>query len=318
MPTLRSYPPRVTVSFITTSAALRPNNPSGHPSVLSRLLGGWGSEMTFLRMQPVSVAAQQLIDSGGAGERNFLKVTAQAPAPLPVVRSESPITSAAPATPWAPPSAVNKAYADFGPALSTDAVSELLGTPTGAGPALPTTPSRTMQRLRQDELNRISNRVDLALGSWEDAIRPPEEWEASDGDAEEIQGTIDRLLVGQRQRGHERRNMLLPVADATHQAKQLKQLERIEREYREEEEEVGGTESVAEAVAAIRACKERLGALHVKEKELLVEMRASVDTLGAELDELRGGGEVAVARQREAEEALEDAHALAASLQACV
>jgi hypothetical protein len=285
--------------------------------------GRAGFEMTVLRMQPASVAAAALVTGGAAEERSFLKITSQsAPKPVVVERSLSPTPTTAAAIPWVPPPTVNKMCADIGPALSEDAVSELLGTaiepPDGTATRREPAPSRSMQRQRQEELERINARINQATDAWDDAIRPPGEWDAGDvpQDAEEIQKEIQLLLAGQRKRGSERRDMLEPVADSSHQANQLKQLQQMERESLEEQgESDGGAANVDAAVAVIRTCKERLSALHEKEKELLVIMQTSMGTLGAELLELRGSSAMDAARQLEAEEALKEARALAAALQ---
>ena len=175
-----------------------------------------------------------------------------------------------------------------------------------------------MQRQRREELERINARINQATDAWDDAIRPPEKWDGGHvpEDAEEIQKEIQLLLAGQRKRGSARRDMLEPVADASHQMNQLKQLQQIERESLEEQgESDGGAANVDAAVAVIRMCKERLSALHEKEKELLITMQSSMGMLGAELLELRGNSALDEERQREAEAALKEARELAASLQ---
>ena len=278
--------------------------------------------MTVLRMQPASVAAAALVTNGAADERNFLNITSQSvPKPVVVERGLSPPTTAT-AVPWVPPSTVNKMCADIGPALSEDAVSELLGAanapPDGTATRREPAPSRSMQRQRREELERINARINQATDAWDDAIRPPEKWDGGHvpEDAEEIQKEIQLLLAGQRKRGSARRDMLEPVADASHQMNQLKQLQQIERESLEEQgESDGGAANVDAAVAVIRMCKERLSALHEKEKELLITMQSSMGMLGAELLELRGNSALDEERQREAEAALKEARELAASLQ---
>ena len=244
----RVFPPLTVFTFVSASAGREA--PARQP--------GDGQAMTVLRMQPASVAAAALVTNGAADERNFLNITSQsAPKPVVVERALSPTPTTATAVPWVPPSTVNKMCADIGPALSEDAVSELLGTaiepPDGTATRREPAPSRSMQRQRREELERITARINEATDAWDDAIRPPDEWD--DGhvpeDAEEIQKEIQLLLAGQRKRGSARADMLEPVADASHMTNQLKQLQQMERESLEEQGESDGGAANVDAAGIV-------------------------------------------------------------------
>lgn len=268
---------------------------------------------------PAPSAAHQLLEQGALAERKFLRLSSSAQQKPPL--TTLPIPSAAP---WTAPRAASKACSALDEdAISSAAVAELLGVPvdggdsTGVGLRLGRSDSRK-DRERRDELERINGRIHQAIGSWEEAIRPLDEWDELAGEEpEEVQATIEMLLMGKlHKHGISRREVLAAVADTTHQAKQLKQIETIERESRESQDQAQEEDSavVDALVAQITACKERLDALHKKEMEELEKLRSSMSALDAELLDRRAADDGAAAKQRDLEAALREAQAKAQSL----